>query len=497
MKANTAHGAPRLNQAVVLTIVLASYAMIVIDNSIVITGLPSIRDGLGFSPAGLSWVQNAYALAFGGLMLLGARASDLLGRRFVLIVGLGIFSLASLMIGVAATPAWLVVARAVQGIGAAILAPSTLSLLSTSFAEGPERNRALGWYGAVGGITASVGLVVGGIVADLVSWRAGFFINVPIGALLIWGAWRHIAETPRQSGRLDIAGAMLSTLGMVALVYGLVHAAQESWLHWGTGVTLGAGVVLLALFLVIERRAAQPILPLRLFASRERSGANAARVLFTGAAMGFFFYATQYLQSVLGLRPIWAGIAFFPSMLVNFFGAVAAPRLARRFGNHAVLSAAIAISLVGMTWLGHVHAGSPFLLGVAVPMVLVGAGMGASLAMLTIFGVSGVGARDAGSVSGLVGVAHQLGGALGLALLVVVFATAQTAPGTPANAELAHRIGMAISAGAVLLAVALMLVLFVVGRPANAKRAVLETGFPLRGRPSGQKASHPSIEEQA
>lgn len=457
--------AQRSNPAAVLAIVLASYAMIVIDNSIVITGLPSIRDGLGFSPASLSWVQNAYALAFGGLMLLGARAGDLLGRRFVLIVGLGIFSLASLLIGLAASPSWLVGARAVQGLGAAILAPSTLSLLSTAFAEGPERNRALGWYGAVGGITASVGLVAGGIVADLVSWRAGFFINVPIGVLLIWGARRYIAETRPQPGRLDVAGAMLSTLGMVALVYGLVHAAEESWLHWGTAAPLSAGMVLLALFLAIERRAVQPILPLRLFASRERSGANAARVLFTGAAMGFFFYVTQYLQGVLGLRPIWAGVAFFPSMLVNFFGAMVAPRLAKRFGNHAVLAGAIAISLAGMAWLGQLHAGSPFFVGVAVPMVLVGAGMGATLAMLTIYGVSGVAADDAGSASGLVGVAHQLGGALGLALLVVVFASAQIADGTPANAELADRIAMALSAGAVLLATALAIVLFVIRRP--------------------------------
>lgn len=449
-----------------LTLVLASYAMIVIDNSIVITGLPSIRAGLGFSATGLSWVQNAYMLAFGGLMLLGARAGDLLGRRFIFILGLAIFTAASLVIGLAGTPAWLIGARAVQGVGAAILAPSTLALLSTGFAEGPERNRVLGWYGAVGGITASVGLVVGGIVADLVSWRAGFFINVPIGLLLIWGARRYIEETPRQAGRFDLPGAILSTTGVVALVYGLVHAAEESWLHRGTAIPLGAGLALLALFIKVEGPAEQPILPPRLFASRERSGANAARVLFIGAVMGFFFYATQYLQGVLGMRPIWAGVAFFPSMLVNFLGALAAPRLARRFGNNRVLVGALSISLVGMAWLGQIRAGESFLPGVALPMVLIGAGMGASLALLTISGVSGVQARDAGSASGLVGVAHQLGGALGLALLVVVIATAGVPPGAAPNVELTHRIGMALSAGAVLLAIALALVLvFVARRP--------------------------------
>jgi EmrB/QacA subfamily drug resistance transporter len=456
-----------------LTIVLASYSMIVIDNSIVITGLPSIRTGLGFSATGLSWVQNAYMLAFGGLMLLGARAGDLLGRRFVFLLGLAIFTASSLVIGLAGTPAWLIGARAVQGIGAAILAPSTLALLSTSFAEGPERNRVLGWYGAVGGITASVGLVVGGIVADLVSWRAGFFINVPIGILLIWGARRYIEETPRQTGQFDLPGAILSTTGVVALVYGLVHAAEESWLHRGTAIPLGVGIVLLALFIKVEASAKQPILPLRLFASRERSGANAARVLFIGAVMGFFFYATQYLQGVLGMRAIWAGVAFFPSMLVNFLGALAAPRLAKRFGSSPVLVGALSTSLVGMVWLGQLHAGVPFLLSVALPMVLIGAGMGASLALLTISGVSGVHAEDAGSASGLVGVAHQLGGALGLALLVVVFASVSVAPGTAEPVELTHRIGMAISAGAVLLAISLVLVLVFVARRSSQTHAAV------------------------
>lgn len=454
------------SQRWLLAIVLASYSMIVIDNSIVITGLPSIRTGLGFSATGLSWVQNAYMLAFGGLMLLGARAGDLLGRRFTFLVGLAIFTAASLAIGLAQTPGWLVGARAVQGVGAAILSPSTLALLSTSYVEGAQRNRVLGWYGAVGGITASVGLVVGGIVADLVSWRAGFFINVPLGMLLIWGTLRYVQETPRRAGQFDLQGAVLSTAGVVALVYGLVHAAEESWFHRGTAIPLGAGAILLALFLAAERRAAQPILPLRLLASRERSGANVARVLFIGAAMGFFFYTTLYLQGVLGMRAIWAGIAFFPSMLVNFLGALLAPRLAHRFDNSTVLVGALSLSLAGMAWLGQIRAGTPFLPGVALPMLLIGAGMGATLALLTVAGVANVPAEDAGSASGLVGVAHQLGGALGLALLVLVFASAAAPAGADTTAELTHRIGMAISAGAVLLMAALVIVLvFVVRRP--------------------------------
>jgi predicted MFS family arabinose efflux permease len=227
---------------------------------------------------------------------------------------------------------------------------------------------------------------------------------------------------------------------------------------------LTVGVVLLASFVWVESRASQPILPLRLFASAERSGANAARVLFVGASMGFFFYVTQYLQGVLGMRPILAGVAFFPSMLANFLGALAAPKLARRVGNRTVLIGALSTSLVGMVWLGQMQAGAPFLLTVGLPMVLVGAGMGSSLALLTISGVAGVEPRDAGSASGLVGVAHQLGGAFGLGLLVVVFASVSAAPQAGAAAELTHRVGMAITAGAGLLFAALIFVLLYVGR---------------------------------
>lgn len=445
-------------RSLLLAIVLVSYAMIVTDNSIVITGLPRIREGLGFSEAGLSWVQNAYTLAFGGLMMLGARAGDLLGRRRMLIAGLGIFTAASMAIGLAGSPAWLVASRAVQGVGSAILAPVTLALLSTTFAEGPERSRALSWYGAVGGITASVGLVVGGIAADLLSWRAGFFINVPIGLLLIVAACRYVPETPRRIGRFDLAGAVLSTLGMVALVYGLVHAAEQSWFHRGTAVPLAAGVMLLSFFIWNEARAAQPILPLRLFASRVRSGAYVARVLFIGGVMGFFFYSTQYLQGVLGMRPLWAGAAFLPSMLANFIAAMFVPRLAQRFGNAGALASGLVMSMVGMAWLGGLDVRTPLVTGVLLPMVLIGAGMGFAMSPLTIAGVSGVAAEDAGSASGMVGVAHQLGGSVGLALLVVVFAMG-VSPTNETQAALAHRIGTVMSGGAVMSALALVVVL--------------------------------------
>ena len=453
--------ATRSRQVAVLAIVLASYLMIVLDISIVVTALPKIQASLGFTVAGLSWVQNAYTLAFGSLLLLGARAGDLLGRRRMFIVGLGLFTLASLAIGLAQSAAWLIGARAVQGVGAAILAPSTLALLSTNFAEGPERTRALGWYGATAGIGASIGLVLGGVLADVVSWRVGFFINLPIGLLLMWGARRFIAETPRrasQLGQLDLGGVLLSTLGMLGLVYGLVHVASEGWVHAGTLVPLIGGIALLGLFLLNEARMSQPLLPLQLFASRQRSAALGARVLFLGGMIGFWFYTTQYLQGVLGMRPMQAGLAFLPATLVNFAVALAVPGLTRRFGNATLMAAGLVLSVLGMAWLGQVGAGTPYLLGVALPMVLIGAGQGATLSPLTVAAVAGVAAEDAGAASGLVNVAHQLGGTLGLGLLVVVFAASGGHSDVP-HAELAHQIAASLTASSVLLGAALLLVL--------------------------------------
>lgn len=334
------------NRRAIMAIIMASYLMILIDVSIVITGLPKIQAGLGFSTVGLSWVQNAYTLALGGLLLLGARAGDILGRRRMLLLGLAIFTLSSLAIGLAQTPAWLLAARAVQGAGSAILAPATLALLSTHFAEGPERTRALSLYAATAGIGATLGLVLGGLFAELLSWRAGFFINLPIGALLMLATRRYIQETPTHSGQLDIGGAASSTLGMTALVYGLVRAAEQGWGDWLTITALTGGLGLLGIFLLIQARARQPILPLRLFASRERSGAYAARMLFLGGMVGFWFFTTQFLQGVLGFTPLQAGLAFLPATLPNFLSAMLVPRLTPRVGSARLL----AFGLPGLPW---------------------------------------------------------------------------------------------------------------------------------------------------
>ncbi len=423
----------------VLAIILVSYLMIVLDISIVITGLPKIQSSLHFTTTELSWVSNAYTLTFGGLLLLGARAGDILGRRRMFIAGLALFTLASFAIGFAQSPLWLLSARAIQGVGSAILAPSTLALLSTNFPEGPERTRAVGYYGAVAGIGASVGLVLGGIFADWLSWRVGFFINLPIGIALMLAARRYLQETELKPGKFDVVGAICSTLGMSALVYGLVRSTATGWSDPLTITALASGVVLITLLVLNEWRVAKPIMPLRLFASRERSGAYAARILFLGGMMGFWFFTTQFLQGVLGFSPSEAGVAFLPTTLANFGAAMAVPRLTHRFGNGRLLAGGLIIALIGMIWLSQASADTHYLIGVALPMILIGVGQGGSLSPLTVAGITGVAHEDAGAASGLINVAHQLGSSLGLGILVVVFSAADSDI-TDARALLAHHI---------------------------------------------------------
>jgi EmrB/QacA subfamily drug resistance transporter len=450
----------------VLWIVLVSYLMIVLDISIVITALPKIHHALHFSATGLSWVQNAYTLAFGGLLLLGARAGDLLGRRRLFIVGTAIFTVASLATGLAQSEAWLIASRALQGVGAAILAPSTLALLQASFPEGHERTRAVAYYGAVAGVGASLGLVLGGILTTTISWRLGFFINVPIGTAMILAAPHYLPETERHPGEFDFAGALCSTLGMTALVYGIVRSASSGWTYPLTVATLAAGVLLLALFVVSEQRAKHPIMPLRLFKSRERSGAYAARILFLGAMMGFWFFITQYLQGVSDYSPIKAGLAFLPMTVVNFAVAVAVPRLTHRFGNGLLLAGGLTLTLIGMAWLSRLAAETPYITGIAMPMVLIGGGQGATLSPLTAAGIAGVVSEDAGAASGLVNVAHQLGGSLGLGILVTVFAAAGSAALGPRDL-LAHRVAASLTVGTAMLALALALVVALIVQPRN------------------------------
>jgi EmrB/QacA subfamily drug resistance transporter len=454
----------------VLAIILVSYLMIVLDVSIVITGLPKIREELGLSTTALSWVQNAYTLSFGGLLLLGARAGDLYGRRRMFVGGLLLFTAASVGIGAAPSAAWLLSMRALQGVGAAVLAPSTMALLLVHFDEGPARTRAVGYYGAVAGIGASIGLVAGGLFADWLSWRVGFFINLPIGLTLAWAAKRYLVETAAHSGQLDLSSALCATLGMASVVYGIVNSASAGWHDATTWFALVDGVVLLGLLVANERRAPDPILPLHLFADRQRAGAYLTRLLFLGGMVGFWFFTTQLLQIVLGQPPATAGLAFLPTTLPNFAAAMSVPMLTRRMGNARLLVLGLFVALVGVAWLSRAGADARYWQDVALPMIAIGVGQGLCLGPLTVAGIAGVAPHNAGAASGVVNVAHQLGGSLGLAILVAVFAgaSASAAAGADARAEFAHGVSTTYLGIAVMIALALVAALALIVPSARA-----------------------------
>jgi EmrB/QacA subfamily drug resistance transporter len=452
------------NPAMVLAIILGCYLMVVLDASVVITALPDIRTDLGFSPASLSWVQNIYALAFGGLLLLGARMGDLLGRRQVFVGGIALFTVASMLGGLAQSETWLLAARTLQGIGAAIAAPSTLALLTISFPEGSERTRAIALYSAVASAGASIGLVLGGMLTSWISWRWSLFINVPIGAALISLAPANLPETERHTGEFDFAGAATSTLGMSALVYGLVRAAETSWGDAVALASFAAAALMLAAFVAIERRARQPITPLRLFASRERVGAYAARLLMVGAMFGMFFYLTQFLQGAESYSALKAGLAFLPVTLTIFAMVKVVPRLLGRVGAQRTLIGGLLLALLGLVWLSRISTTTDYWTGIAIPMAMIGCGMGLAFTPLTQAAIAGVENHDAGAASGLVNVFQQLGSTLGIGILVTVFAAASEGTGAEALIE---GVPTTITASAVLIALALGIALGVM-RPDRA-----------------------------
>lgn len=432
----------------ILVIVLGSYFIIVLDSSIIFTGLPQIQADMNLSATALAWVQNAYTLVFGGLLLLGARAGDLLGRQRVFVVGLVLFGLASLLVGAAQGEVWIIAARAFQGIGAAIVAPASLLLITALFPAGPERARAVAAYGTTAGLGASLGLVAGGALAGWISWRAGFFINVSIALLMIMASRKFLLAFPAVRGRFDLAGAIASTLGMGALVYGIINVAEQGWAAPLTVGSLSLGGVILAVFVVNEWRARQPIMPLRLFRSRERSGAAVARMLFAGTMIGFFFFTTQFFQGVYGWTPLQAGLGFLPMTVVQFGSSLLVSRLTRRFGNALPLVVGLAMVLGGMLWISQITAEASFLAGAVGPLLIIGLGQGIAFGPLTAAGIAGARREDAGAASGLVSTAHQLGATVGVALLTSVAAGAGTLEGGVADAYLGASVMMAIAVGA-------------------------------------------------
>jgi EmrB/QacA subfamily drug resistance transporter len=489
----SAHQRDRRN--ITLAVVLCAQLMIVLDMTVVNIALPSMATGLHLSATSLSWVLNAYALTFGGLLLLGGRAGDILGRRQAFMAGLVIFTVASLAGGLATSAPLLLAARAVQGAGGAIASPAVLAAIVGSFPEGRERVRALSIFTAVTMGGSSLGLVLGGLITQWASWRWVFFINVPIGIAVVALAPRLLANSQRQRGRFDVAGAITSTAGMSALVYGFISVASHGWTSRISLASFAAAAILLAAFILIETRTSQPITPLWLLRDRSRAASYVARLLLVAGMFGSFFFLTQFVQEVLGFSPLKAGLSFVPMTGALFATSRLAPRLVARFGPRRLMIAGLVPVVAGMTWLGQLSTGTTYFPGVLIPMLLLGVGMGVVFVPLTMASLAGVPARESGAAASMVNVMQQVGGALGLAILVTIYGTASRAAarhpilGATAAAQAQHvRVhGMAASftAAAIFDAIALVVVVVAI----RMRQAAAPAGQPAIGSANASPAN--------
>ncbi|MFJ3725415.1 MFS transporter [Streptomyces sp. NPDC090045] len=407
-----------------LFVIASCQLMVVLDITIVNIALPHIQTALGFSTESLSWVVNAYTLAFGGLLLLGGRTGDILGRKRVFIFGVLLFGLASFLGGLAQNEGQLMAARALQGVGGAIASPTSLALITTTFREGPARNRAFGVFAGVSAAGGAIGLLAGGILVEWLDWRWVLFVNVPIAVVIAVLATKVLHESERHPGHFDFAGALLSTLGMVALVYGFIRASQDGWRDPVTLGSFGAAVVLLTLFILNERRSPQPITPLHMFADRNRAGTYGIMLMLACAIFGMFFFLTLFVQIVLGFSPIQAGLAFLPVSVMVAVGAGLTSQLLPKFGPKPFMVGGALSSAAGLGWLTQTDVHSTYLGSILGPMLLFAFGMGLQFVSLTLMALSNVPDRESGAASGLLNTMQQVGGSLGLSILVTVFGTA-------------------------------------------------------------------------
>ncbi|MEU5577611.1 MFS transporter [Streptomyces huasconensis] len=418
--------APPKKSAPVWAVLLAACAgqfLVVLDVSVVNTALPSMRADLGMSAIGLQWVVNAYSIAFAGFMLLGGRVGDLFGRKRMFLLGLGLFTAASLGGGLAQAEWQLLAARAVQGLGAAILAPSTLTILTSAVPEGPARIRAIGVWSAVGAGGGAAGGLVGGVLTDLLSWRWVLLINVPIGALVIVAGLAWLTESRAgQARRLDVPGAVLVTAGLATLAYGIVQTEEKGWTAAATLVPLVAGLALLAAFLVVEARTKVPLMPLKLFKVRSVSAANAAMFVCGGGMFAMWMFMTLYAQNVLDYSPLKAGLALIPSSLTIVLGSMLAPRVMPVLGAKNVSVLGIVVAAAGFGWQSTMTVDGAYVTSIMLPGIVMMFGAGLATTPLASLATSGAAPGDAGLVSGLVNTSRTMGGALGLAVLSTVAA---------------------------------------------------------------------------
>src|SRR5580693_6798777 len=417
--------APSRRLGLALAVIATAQLMVVLDATIVNVALPHIQTALHFSGTNLEWVVNAYALAFGGLLLLGGRSGDLLGRRRVFIAGILLFSLASLLGGSATDQAWLLTARVVQGIGGAFAAPTALSLIAVTFPEGPPRNRAMGVYATMSISGAAVGLIAGGLLVQYADWRWVLFVNVPIGLVVAALAARVLPESGRRRGRFDLPGAITGSLGLALLVYGLSNAAtsENGVSHWGDTkviVSLVASVVLLVAFGIIEVRSKHALVPMRVLRSRDRTGAYLISLCVGTALFGMFFFLTVFVQDVWGYSPLRTGIAYLPMVVTIMVASGIASQLVARIGARPLMLAGSVISTGGLFWLSRLNEQSHYVSGLMGPMMVTALGMGLIFVPLSLVALAKVADTDAGVASSLLNTGQQVGGSIGLAILGTV-----------------------------------------------------------------------------
>ncbi len=396
---------------VALALALLSYFVVALDGSIVFTGLEKISADLALNKSSLSWVQNAYVLAFGGFMLTGGKLGDVFGRKIALNWALAVFAMGSLLAGVSQSATTMIFARFVQGVAAAVLAPSALALIMDYF-RGQERTKAVAWYGSISGLGLCIGLIFGGFVASLYSWRIGFLANIPLAAIMLYLSQKYLAAGKIQRQKFDFLGTIISVCGIFALVYAINGAK-----HFLCYLTLSAA--LLAIFIAVETHAKSPIMPPEIFRSSARTRAYLGRMLFVGALMGFNFFVSEHMQIVLQFSPLKTGFGFFPVTICTFFAAVKVPFLVKKFGNYKTLFAGIILMATGfaLLWL---YRNCQSFSGIAVAMLFIGFGQGLGMSPLTNLGIEGTNKRNFGAASGVVNAAHQIGGAMGLSAMVAL-----------------------------------------------------------------------------
>ncbi len=412
---------PRAKNVALVLLAMAQF-IIVVDASIVNVALPTIGIDLRFAQDDLSWVINAYTLVFGGFLLLGGRLADLLGRRRLFISGLVLFSLASLAGGLATSDIQLIVARAFQGLGAALVSPAALSIVTTTFAEGPERNKALGVWGAVAGAGGAAGVLLGGVLTQGLGWQWVLWVNVPIGLTAAFLAPRLVPESRDEveDRSFDIPGAVAVTAGLALLVYAIVDAESAGWTSAQTLVGIGGALALIAAFLVIEVRARKPLMPLSTFRLQTLRGANVVGLLVGMSLFSMFFFVSLYLQQVLGFDALEAGLGYLPLAIVIILSAGAASQAVTRLGFKTPLIAGMLLVAAGLLWFTQVSVGGSYVADVLGPSLLAAAGLGFAFVPVTIAAVTGTRPDQAGLASGLINTSQQVGGALGVAILASI-----------------------------------------------------------------------------